>query len=130
MKLIDWPKYSWCFPKESSVLSKRVVGAFQKNRRCSAKESSVLFKRSDDAKRKQSIYSQISFNCYAVGDSNTGQKYSKIIIFPLGGGVNFSLCCLSVCGFIRSNTMELEDSEKILVFPMRFSTLIRASVSL
>ena len=38
MKLIDWPKYSWCFPKESSVLSKRI----------------------DDAKRKQSIYSQKS----------------------------------------------------------------------
>ena len=69
MKLIDWPKYSWCFPKESSVLSKRI----------------------DDAKRKQSIYSQISFNCYAVGDSNTGQKYSKIIIFPLGGRELFSL---------------------------------------
>ena len=44
MKLIDWPKYS-------SVLSKRI----------------------DDAKRKQSIYSQISLNCYALGDSNTGK---------------------------------------------------------
>ncbi|MDD7107501.1 MAG: hypothetical protein PUI10_02970 [Prevotellaceae bacterium] len=53
------------------VLSKRVVGAFQKNRRCSAKEATILFKRSDDAKRKQSIYSQISLNCYAVGGSNT-----------------------------------------------------------
>ena len=31
------------------VLSKRVVGAFQKNRRCSAKESSVLGKRIDDS---------------------------------------------------------------------------------
>ena len=62
MKLIDWPKYS-------SVLSKRVVGAFQKSRRCSAKESTVLSKRIVDAKRKQSIYSQISFNCYAVGSS-------------------------------------------------------------
>ena len=71
------------------VLSKRVVGAFQKNRRCSAKESSVLskestilFKRSDDAKRKQSIYSQISLNCYVSGGNNTGQKHSKIIVFP------------------------------------------------
>ena len=42
MKLIDWPKYS-----------------------------SVLGKRIDDAKRKQSIYSQISINCYAVGGSKT-----------------------------------------------------------
>ena len=69
MKLIDWPKYSWC----------------------SAKESSVLFKRSDDAKRKQSIYSQISLNCYAVGDSHTGQKHSKIIDFSLGFREAFSL---------------------------------------
>ena len=74
MKLIDWPKYS-------SVLSKRVVGAFQKNRRFSAKESSVLSKRIDDAKRKQSIYSQKSLNCYAVEDSNTGPKHRKIIVF-------------------------------------------------
>ena len=73
------------------VLSKRIVGAQQKNRRCSAKESSVLSKRIDDAKRKQSIYSQISLNCYAVGGSNTGQKHSKIIVFPLGFREVFSL---------------------------------------
>ena len=35
MKLIEWPKYS-------SVLSKRVVGARQKNRRCFLKESTML----------------------------------------------------------------------------------------
>ena len=52
MKLMDWPKYSRCFPKESSVLSKR----------------------SDDAKRKQSIYSQILLNCYASGDSKTDKN--------------------------------------------------------
>ena len=55
MKLIDWPKYS-------SVLSKRI----------------------DDAKKKQSIYSQRLLNCYAVGDNNTWTKHSKIIVFPLG----------------------------------------------
>ena len=60
------------------VLSKRVVGAFQKNRRFSAKESSVLFKRSDDAKRKQSIYSQISLNSYASGDSKTDKNIVKL----------------------------------------------------
>ena len=42
MKLMDWPKYSRCFPKESSVLSKRSVDSKQKNRRCSAKESTML----------------------------------------------------------------------------------------
>ena len=55
MKLIEWSKYLWC----------------------SAKESTVLFKIIDDAKRKQSIYSQKSLNCYAVGDSNTGQNIVK-----------------------------------------------------
>ena len=60
MKLIDWPKYS-------SVLSKRVVDSKQKNRRCKAKESTILFKRSDDAKRKQSIYSQKSLNINPLG---------------------------------------------------------------
>ena len=89
------------------VLSKRVVGAFQKNRRCFPKESSVLFKRSDDAKRKQSIYSQKSLNCYAVGGSNTGPKHNKIIVFPLGFREAFSLLPSCLCGFIWSNTVEL-----------------------
>ena len=44
----------------------------KKNRRCYEKESSVLGKRIVDAKRKQSIYSQISINCYAVGSSCLG----------------------------------------------------------
>ena len=84
MKLIDWPKYSWC----------------------SAKESSVLNKRSDDAKRKQSIYSQISLNCYVSGGNNTGQKHSRIIVFPLGFREAFSLLPSCLCGFIWSNTVE------------------------
>ena len=42
MKLIEWSKYLWCSAKESSVLGKRIVGAQQKNRRCSAKESTML----------------------------------------------------------------------------------------
>ena len=79
---MDWPKYSWCYEKEPSVLSKRIVDSKQKNRWCSAKESSVLSKRSDDAKRKQLIYSQISLNCYAVERSNTGQKPSLFLLRP------------------------------------------------
>ena len=85
MKFMDWPKYSWCFPKESSVLSKR----------------------SDDAKRKQSIYSQISLNCYAGGGSNTGPKHRKIIDFPLGFREVFSLLPSCLCGLIWSNTIEI-----------------------
>ena len=67
------------------VLRKRVVGAFQKKRRFSAKESTVLSKRIVDAKRKQSIYSQKSLNCYAVEGSNMGPKHSKIIVFITWG---------------------------------------------
>ena len=78
MKLIDWPKYS-------SVLSKRI----------------------DDAKRKQSIYSQISLNCYAVGGSNTGQKHSRIVVVSLGFHETFSLLPFFLCGFIWSNTIEM-----------------------
>ena len=74
-----------------TMLSKRSVDSKQKNRRCSAKESTILFKRSDDAKRKQSIYSQISLNCYASGGSKTGPKHRKIIDFPLGFREAFSL---------------------------------------
>ena len=89
------------------VLGKRVVGARQKNRRCSAKEATMLSTRIDDAKRKQSIYSQISLNCYAVGGSNTGPKHSKIIVFPLGFREAFSLLPFCLCGFILSNTTEI-----------------------
>ena len=39
----------------------------------------MLFKRIDDAKRKQSIYSQISLNCYATG----GNKHPKPISYLL-----------------------------------------------
>ena len=106
---MDWPKYS-------SVLSKRVVGARQKNRRFSAKESSVLGKRIDDATRKQSIYSQISINCYASGGSNTGPKHNKIIVFPLGFREAFSLLPFCLCGFIRSNTVELGGFRKEVCF--------------
>ena len=78
-----------------TMLSKRVVGAFQKNRRCSAKESSVLGKRIDDATRKQSIYSQISLNCYASGSSNMGQnrlsRKSVEIQLEVEGKTNFVL---------------------------------------
>ena len=84
-----------------------IHGAQQKSRRFSAKESSVLSKRIDGAKRKQSIYSQILLNCYAVGGSNAGPKHSKIIVFPLGFREAFSLLPSCLCGFIWSNTVEL-----------------------
>ena len=42
MKLMDWPKYSRYFPKESSVLSKRIVDSKQENRRCFLKEATML----------------------------------------------------------------------------------------
>ena len=98
------------------MLSKRIVDSQQKNRRCSAKESSVLFKRIDDAKRKQSIYSQKSLNCYAVGGRNTGPKHSKIMVFPLGFREVFSLLPFCLCGFIWSNTIEMGGFGKEVCF--------------
>ena len=82
---------------------------FNKNRRvlCSAKESSVLSKRVDDAKRKQSIYSQKSLNCYAVEGSNTGQIHSKLIVVSLGFHETFSLLPFCLCGFIWRNTIKM-----------------------
>ena len=40
--LIEWPKYSWCSAKESSVLSKRSDDSKQKNRRFFLKEATML----------------------------------------------------------------------------------------
>ena len=74
---------------------------------CSAKESTVLGKRIDGAKRKQSIYSQKSLNCYAVEGSNTGQIHSKLIVVSLGFYETFSLLPFCLCGFIWSNTIEM-----------------------
>ena len=49
--------------KRIVVAQQRIIGAQQKSRRCYEKESSVLSKRIVGAKRKQSIYSQKSLNC-------------------------------------------------------------------
>ena len=38
---------------------------------------------------------------------SNGQKHSKIIDFSFGFREAFSLCCISVYGFIQSNTMKL-----------------------
>ena len=67
----------------------------------------MLSKRIDDAKRKQSIYSQKSLNCYVSGGSNTEQKHSQIIVFPHGLREVFSLLPTCLCGCSLSNTMEL-----------------------
>ena len=75
-------------------------------------------------------YSQISLNCYAVGDSHTGQKHSKIIDFSVGFREAFSLLPFCLWGFIWSNTVELGGSEKKFVIPMRVNTLMRVSVVL
>ena len=99
MKLMDWPKYSRCFPKESSVLSKRIVGARQKNRRCFLKEATML--------RGSSQYTLRNHLTAMHWEIVNGQKHSKIIVFPLGFREVFSLLPSCLCGFIRSNTMEL-----------------------
>ena len=100
MKLIDFSKHPRWLEKESSILSKRIVGAKRENRRFFLKESSVLM-------GSKSIYSPKSLNCYAVGGSNAGPKHSKIIVFPLGFREVFSLLPSCLCGFIWSNTIEM-----------------------
>ena len=66
--------------------------------------------------RGSSQYSQISFNCYAVEGNNTGQKHSKIIVFPLGFREAFSLLPSCLCGFIWSNTIEMGGFRKYTCF--------------
>ena len=92
MKLIDWPKYS-------SVLSKRSVDSKQKNRRCSAKESTML--------RGSSQYT-LRYHLTAMPWEVVirDQNIVKSQFFHLGF-VKLSLCCLPVCGFIWSNTIEM-----------------------
>ena len=99
MKLIDCPKYSWCSAKESSVLSKRIVDSKQKNRRCFLKEATML--------RGSSQYTLRNHLTAMHWEIVNGQKHSKIIVFPLGFREVFSLLPSCLCGFIRSNTMEL-----------------------
>ena len=92
MKLIDWPKYS-------SVLSKRSVDSKQKNRRCSAKESTMLRGSSQYTLR----YHLTAMHREVVIRNKTECNHC---LFHLGF-VKLSLCCLPVCGFIWSNTIEM-----------------------
>ena len=70
MKLIDFSKHPRWLEKESSVLSKRIVGAKRENRRFFLKESSVLM-------GSKSIYSPKSLNCYVSGGNNTWKNIVK-----------------------------------------------------
>ena len=123
MKLIDFSKHPRWLEKESSILSKRIVGAKRENRRFFLKESSVLM-------GSKSIYSPKSLNCYVSGGNNTWQKHSKIIVFPLGFREAFSLLPSCLCGFIWSNTIEMGGFGKILVFSKRCSVLMKTPVIL
>ena len=76
----------------------------------------MLGKRIDGAKRKQSIYSQKSLNCYAVEGSNTGQIHSKLIVVSLGFREVFSLLPFCLFGFIWSNTIEMGGFGKEVCF--------------
>ena len=81
MKLIDWAKVFM-------VLSKRVVGSRQKNRRCSAKESTVL--RGSSQYTLRNHLTAMHWEAVIL-DKNI----VKSLFFHLGF-VKFSLCCLSV----------------------------------
>ena len=82
-----------------TMLSKRVVGARQKNRRFFLKEATML--------RGSSQYT-LRYHLTAMHrEIVIREKHSRIIVFPLGFREAFPLCCLSVYGFIQSNTMKL-----------------------
>ena len=107
--ILVWPnKTLECGKSGMTVLSTKIRRVL-----CSAKESSVLGKRIDGAKRKQSIYSQKSLNCYAVEGSNMGPKHSKIIVFITWGSRNF----LSVA--FLSLWIHLEKHSRVRRIPKR-----------
>ena len=108
MKLIDWPKYSWCSAKESSVLSKRIVGAFQKNRRCFLKESSVLM-------GSKSIYSPKSLNCYVSGGNNTWQKHSKMALMYSSNSIGWMTSAFSRAICLPSGSCHADRADSPMV---------------
>ena len=61
----------------------------------------------------KSIYSPKSLNCYVSGGNNTGQKHSKIIVFPFG----FSWSFLSVA--FLSLRIHLEQHCRVRMVPKR-----------
>ena len=77
-----------CFPKESSVLSKRIDGAKQKNRRFFLKEATML-----RGSSQYTFRNHLTAMPWEV--IITGPKHNKIIVFPLGFREAFS-CCLPV----------------------------------
>ena len=96
MKLIDFSKHPRWLEKESSILSKRIVGAKRENRRFFLKESSVLM-------GSKSIYSPKSLNCYVSGGNNTWQKHSKMALMYSSNFIGwmtsaFSRAALSTIG--------------------------------
>ena len=88
------------------VLSKRVVGAFQKNRRCSAKESRFFLKEATML-RGSSQYTLRNHLTAMPWEIVIRDKPSKIIDFSLGFRETFSLLPSCLCGFIWRNTVEL-----------------------
>ena len=92
----DLKKSRRCYEKESSILSKRIVGAKRENRRFFLKESSVLM-------GSKSIYSPKSLNCYVSGGNNTWQKHSKMVLMYSSNFIGwmtsaFSRAALSTIG--------------------------------
>ena len=88
------------------MLSKRSDDSKQKNQRCKAKESTILLKEATML-RGSSQYT-LRYHLTAMHREIVKlTKNSKIIDFSLGFREAFSLCCISVYGFIQSNTMKL-----------------------
>ena len=90
----------------------------------------VLFKRVVGAKREQSIYSQKTLNCYAVG-GNTWQNRAESLFFHLRLHEAFALLPSCLSGFIGNNTQQRWGIRKrSLVFLIGFQCLYKASLSI
>ena len=85
------------------------IGAQQKSHRFSAKESTVL-----RGSSQYTFRNHLTAMPWEV--IITGPKHNKIIVFPLGFREAFSLLPFCLCGFIRSNTVELGGFRKEVCF--------------
>ena len=108
MKLIDFSKHPRWLEKESSVLSKRIVGAKRENRRFFLKASSVLM-------GSKSIYSPKSLNCYVSGGNNTWQKHSKMALMYSSNSIGWMTSAFSRAICLPSGSCHADRADSPMV---------------
>ena len=104
----DLKKSRRCYEKESSILSKRIVGAKRENRRFFLKESSVLM-------GSKSIYSPKSLNCYVSGGNNTWQKHSKMALMYSSNSIGWMTSAFSRAICLPSGSCHADRADSPMV---------------